>query len=192
MARIHPDGSVLVESGTQDTGTGTYTIITQIAADGMQVAMAQVTFRRGDTTEPEAPVSTGSQTATSVGSAVKSARNLREKLCRLAIADSKSQLYGGAARDVELRGGRPSLRNRAKSEELARLLGRSGAPLLEAESDSQPGRGRILNARTARGQFIGGMVRSMGMRGWTRGSAGSSTTIWRNITSPRTPMWTRT
>lgn len=40
-AQINPDGSVLVESGTQDLGGGTYTIMTQIAADGIGVSPAR-------------------------------------------------------------------------------------------------------------------------------------------------------
>ena len=54
-ARIHRDGSILVESGTQDLGTGTYTVMTQVAADAMGVPVAQVTFRLGDTQGAEAP-----------------------------------------------------------------------------------------------------------------------------------------
>ena len=40
---------MLVEAGTQDLGTGTYTIMTQIAADASACAPSQVTFRLGDT-----------------------------------------------------------------------------------------------------------------------------------------------
>ena len=37
VARLHKDGTVLVEAGTQDLGTGTYTVMTQIAADAIGV-----------------------------------------------------------------------------------------------------------------------------------------------------------
>ena len=48
-ARMYPDGRVLVEAGTQELGGGTYTIMTQIAADALGVPISRVTFRLGDT-----------------------------------------------------------------------------------------------------------------------------------------------
>ena len=71
LARILPDGTALVEAGTQDIGTGTYTIMTQIAADALGLPPAKVRFELGDTKMPETPVSGGSQTAASTGSAVQ-------------------------------------------------------------------------------------------------------------------------
>ena len=64
-ARLNPDGTILVEAGTQELGTGTYTIMTQIAADGVGVSAERVKFRLGDTRYPETPVSGGPQTAAS-------------------------------------------------------------------------------------------------------------------------------
>jgi xanthine dehydrogenase YagR molybdenum-binding subunit len=80
-ARIYPDGRVFVEAGSQDLGGGTYTIMTQIAADALDVPVSRVTFRLGDTTFPETPVSGGSQTAASCGSGVyEAAVALKQKL----------------------------------------------------------------------------------------------------------------
>ena len=59
-ARMYPDGRVVVEAGSQDLGGGTYTIMTQIAADALDVPVSRVTFRLGDTDYPETPVSGGS------------------------------------------------------------------------------------------------------------------------------------
>ena len=70
QARAYPDGNFLVEAGSQDLGGGTYTIMTQIAADVLGVPVSRVTFRLGDTRYPETPVSGGSQTAATTGSAV--------------------------------------------------------------------------------------------------------------------------
>src|SRR5205814_10715713 len=84
-ARLLRDGRVLVEAGTQDLGTGTYTVMTQVAADALGIPPARVIFRLGDTRFPETPVSGGSQTAASVGSAVHTtATALRDKLSALA------------------------------------------------------------------------------------------------------------
>ncbi len=200
-ARIESDGSILVESGTQDLGTGTYTVMTQIAADGIGVAPSQVTFRLGDTDMPETPVSGGSQTAASTGSAVHAvAQALREKLVQLAIGDAGSPLHGAAARDVVLEGDRLTVHGTGRGERLATLLARHGQQYVQAEAGSKPGdekdrysmycfganfaevrvdaalgqvrvsrllgvygAGRILNAKTARSQFIGGMVWGMGL-----------------------------
>lgn len=69
-ARLLPDGTLLVQSATADTGPGTATIMTQIAADASGVPAAKIRFELGDSALPEAPLQAGSHTATSVGSAV--------------------------------------------------------------------------------------------------------------------------
>jgi len=200
LARLNSDGSLLVEAGSQDLGTGTYTIMTQIAADGLGVPVERVTFRLGDTRYPETPVSGGSQTAASTGSAVHLAtRALREKLVQMAISDSASPLHGAATPDVVLEDGRVYLRGKSsQGETLQSLVFRTGQPYVESVSDAKPGEeakkfsgfsfgaqfaevrvdadlgqmrvsrmlgvfapGRILNPKTARSQFLGGMVWSI-------------------------------
>lgn len=75
------DGTLFVVAGTQDLGTGTYTIMSQIAADTVGVPLERVRFELGDTTLPETPLSAGSLTAASTGSAVRRAcLALRDKL----------------------------------------------------------------------------------------------------------------
>ncbi|HEX8328583.1 MAG TPA: xanthine dehydrogenase family protein molybdopterin-binding subunit [Hymenobacter sp.] len=69
-ARLLADGTLLVQSATADTGPGTGTIMTQIAADASGVAPANIRFELGDSAYPEAPLQAGSHTATSVGTAV--------------------------------------------------------------------------------------------------------------------------
>src|SRR5205807_1449552 len=66
---LSTDGMYVVRSATHDLGTGTYTILTQVAADALGVAPDKVKFELGDTTFPKAPVSGGSMTAASVGPA---------------------------------------------------------------------------------------------------------------------------
>ena len=199
-AKISADGSILVESGTQDLGTGTYTVMTQVAADAIGVPPSQVTFRLGDTDYPETPVSGGSQTAASTGSAVNAAgQALREKLIQLAIGDAASPLHGAASGEVVIDQGKLLGRGTSRGETLQALLARHGGSL-EAEAGSKPGderehysmyafgaqyaevrvdmdlgqikvsrmvgvfgAGKILNAKTARNQFMGGMVWGIGM-----------------------------
>ncbi len=94
-ARLNADGTFSVDAGTQDLGTGTYTIMTQIAADSFGVPPNKVKFRLGDTILPETPVSGGSQTAASTGSAVYlAAQALREKLIQMAVSDAAVAPFG--------------------------------------------------------------------------------------------------
>ncbi len=201
-ARLNADGTFSVDAGTQDIGTGTYTIMTQIAAESFGVSPRQVKFRLGDTILPETPVSGGSQTAASTGSAVLLASQaLREKLIQMAINDGQSPLSGASAQDVALEGGRLYKRSDpTKGETFQQLISRGGQPYIEGTADSKPGSeketysmyafgaqyaevrvdadlgevavsrmvgcfaaGKILNAKTARSQFMGGMIWGISM-----------------------------
>jgi xanthine dehydrogenase YagR molybdenum-binding subunit len=82
------DGKLEVASATTDIGTGTYTIMTQIAAEALGLPIDDVTFRLGDSALPEAPIQGGSFTASSVGPAVKAA------------CDAVGKRLFGLARDV--------------------------------------------------------------------------------------------
>ena len=94
-ARLMADGTAVVQSGSQDIGTGTYTVMTQVAADAIGLPPERVQFQLGDTDLPPTPASGGSQTAASVGSAVFLAgQALRDKLIQLALGDRDSPLYG--------------------------------------------------------------------------------------------------
>lgn len=57
LARLDANGSILVEAGSQELGGGTYTVMTQIAADALGVPVSKVIFRLGDTRYPETPAS---------------------------------------------------------------------------------------------------------------------------------------
>ena len=72
-ARMLPDGRAIVQAGTQDIGTGTYTVMTQIAGDALALPIGDIRFELGDTALPEAPPSVGSFTAASTGPAVHNA-----------------------------------------------------------------------------------------------------------------------
>ena len=64
------DGTVVVQSATSDMGPGTYTSMTQVAADTLGLPVSRVRFELGDTTLPAAKEHGGSTTMASVGSAV--------------------------------------------------------------------------------------------------------------------------
>jgi xanthine dehydrogenase YagR molybdenum-binding subunit len=78
---INPDGSVVVEMGSQDLGTGTRTIMAQVAAETLGLKVIDIQVRLGDTTYPPGGTSGGSTTVGGVSAAtLKSTTNAREKL----------------------------------------------------------------------------------------------------------------
>jgi xanthine dehydrogenase YagR molybdenum-binding subunit len=94
VTKIMQDGSVVVQSGTHEMGTGTATVMAQLIADVLGVPVERVRFELGDTNMPNAPVSGGSATVGSVGSAVAGAtKAARTKVLDIARADKRSPLY---------------------------------------------------------------------------------------------------
>ena len=94
-------GKLEVSSATTDIGTGTYTVMTQIAAETLGVALDDVTFILGDSSLPPAPIEGGSWTVATVGPAVKAAcEAVREKLFKLAQDVHGSPFAGLKIRDV--------------------------------------------------------------------------------------------
>jgi xanthine dehydrogenase YagR molybdenum-binding subunit len=78
---INPDGSVLLEMGTQDLGTGTRTIMTQVAAETLGLQMSQIKLVIGDNSLPPGGSSGGSTTVGGASSATrKSGINALAKL----------------------------------------------------------------------------------------------------------------
>ncbi|HEY8552899.1 MAG TPA: xanthine dehydrogenase family protein molybdopterin-binding subunit [Thermaerobacter sp.] len=97
--RVHPDGTVTVVTASQDIGTGTRTVMAQIAAEELGVPIDRVRVLLGDTDGgPYAPLSAGSMTVPSVGPAVRSAAaDAARQVVELAAA-----LLEADPRDLEL------------------------------------------------------------------------------------------
>jgi len=70
---IHPDGSVVIELGSQDLGTGTRTIIAQVVAETLGLRADDITVKIGDTNYPSSGTSGGSTTVGGVSSAARKA-----------------------------------------------------------------------------------------------------------------------
>ena len=84
-ATLRADGTLVVACATSDIGTGTYTILTQVAADTMGVAPGRITVKIGDSALPQSPIEGGSWTAASAGTAVQQAcAAVRGKLFKMA------------------------------------------------------------------------------------------------------------
>src|ERR1700726_4845110 len=183
--RLAPDGTASVRTSMTDIGTGTYTILTQIAAEMLGLPMERVRVELGDTNFPQAAGSGGSWGAGSSGSALFEACDaLREKLARAAGMDPATARFANG-----------SIASGEKSVPLTNLVGAG----IDAAGEIQPGRnnkefsqqsygahfaevgvdqdtgevrlrrmlgvftaGRVLNAKTARSQAIGGMVFGLG------------------------------
>jgi xanthine dehydrogenase YagR molybdenum-binding subunit len=140
-ATINADGSAVVRSGTHDLGTGTYTVMTQIAAEALGLPVAKVMFELGDTGLPEAPVSGGSQTVASVGPVVYAAASAaRDKLIAMAIADKASPLHGARPEEIAAADGWLAHKsNAAKREAMGAVIARHGGQPVTADSEAGPG-----------------------------------------------------
>jgi len=125
-ARIHADGSAVVQTATQEFGTGVLTMATQVAADALGVDMSAMRFQAGDTDLPNSTAAVGSSGAAMVSSAVHAAGTaLRRQLIALAVADGASPLHGVSAGSVTVTGGRMTSAERPGAEEAyAGLLAR--------------------------------------------------------------------
>ncbi|WP_235048431.1 xanthine dehydrogenase family protein molybdopterin-binding subunit [Arcticibacter svalbardensis] len=105
-AILTKEGKLLVSSAVTDIGTGTLTVMTQIAADELGLPLADVTFSYGDSKMPFAPIQGGSFTVSTVGSAIKAAgKALRKKLFKKAKDIKNSPLKGTDLEDVVFKNG---------------------------------------------------------------------------------------
>ena len=184
--RLTPEGNAVVETDMTDIGTGTYTILAQIAGEMLGLPMERVKVMLGDSDHPDGAGSGGSFGASSSGSSVQLAcDDIVAELARRmdarpedmtlkdghAIAGNKrvpiTELVGGEA--IEAIGSlRPGSNSRSFSQ------GTHGAQFAEVAVNAVTGEvrvrrmlgvfdcGRILNAKTARSQAIGGMIWGLG------------------------------
>jgi xanthine dehydrogenase YagR molybdenum-binding subunit len=161
LARAEADGSFLVRIASADIGTGARTVLTQIAADALGAPLERVRVEVGDSAYPQASVAGGSSGTASWGTAVTLAcRALLDKLDGdvppegvEASADTKDFLasredlaryaFGAQFADVRVNSATGEVR-------VSRMLGVFAA-------------GRIINPRTARSQFLGGMTMGISM-----------------------------
>lgn len=139
-ARIFEDGRAEIEAGSHDIGTGTYTILTQIASDGFGVAPNCVKVLLGDTNYPKNAYSGGSRTASSVGDVVMAASlAARQELALLATGDEQSPLHGLNPHDLTARGGRLFMQDDpSRGETFQDILARAGRNHIEVYREVLP------------------------------------------------------
>jgi xanthine dehydrogenase YagR molybdenum-binding subunit len=140
LVRFQPDGRIVVASGTQEIGTGNYTVLTEVAASILKAPASIIDARLGDTDLPSAPISAGSMSTASVGPAVQAAaESAVQKLMALASGDRRSPLHGSAADDLEFEQGKLTRKSdRARSESFGALLRRNGNQPLAATASVKP------------------------------------------------------
>lgn len=165
LVSVDPDGHYTVSINATDIGTGARTALLQIGAQYLGVPHEQVTIHIGDTRLPRAGLAGGSMGTNSWGWAVQKAATLLA--AQLADRDGVIPAAGlevraDTAHDVK-----------ALGEQFSRHA--FGAHFVEARVDTVSGEirvprmvgvfaaGRIVNARTARSQFIGGMTMGLSM-----------------------------
>ena len=165
-------GRVLVETSAQEIGTGARTILPQIAADALELPVGRVDLAWGDTTLPAAPLSGGSATTGSVGSAVHDgAVKLRARLAA-AGADSPER-YGTALERLGVE--RLSIDGvfdpPARRDNALFSFGVVFAEVRVDEDLPLPrvsrlvgvyNAGRIINPKSARSQMTGGLIWGLG------------------------------
>ncbi|MBD0415151.1 xanthine dehydrogenase family protein molybdopterin-binding subunit [Oryzicola mucosus] len=184
---LSADGRAMIETDMTDIGTGTYAILGQIAGEMLGLPMEDVETRLGDTEFPPASGSGGSFGAASNGTAVLlGCEEIRRQLCKkLNCEDADMTLKGGyaivgnkriALRDVldgDTLVGEGHVQP-GKAEKKVRQA-TYGSYFAEVGVNSVTGEtrlrrmlgvfaaGRILNAKTARSQCLGGMTFGIGM-----------------------------
>lgn len=183
---LRADGTALVASDMTDIGTGTYAVLRQIAAEMLGLQPDRVEVRLGDTRFPPGSGSGGSWGAASTGSAVfEACEGLREMLARklgcdqgdLVLKDGKAQVsertvaLGEVIGETEL-----TQIGHFKPGKITDALSAAmyGAFFAEVAVNAYSGEtrvrrftgafsmGRVLNAKTATSQCMGGMVWGIG------------------------------
>jgi xanthine dehydrogenase YagR molybdenum-binding subunit len=136
--KMTPDGRVTVSCGTQDIGTGMYTLMQQVTADTLGVALDAVDVKLGDSSLPPAPVSGGSMSTASVTPAVQEAAvQLKLKLVQLAINDTQSPLHGMQEDDITADGGALVSKKTGANDAYSAILARNGGSALEAKGSAE-------------------------------------------------------
>ena len=105
--RLLASGIAEVEAAASDMGPGTYTSMTQVAAEILGLAVEQIRFSLGRSDFPPAPPHGGSMTTASVGSAIRAACiAAQEEAAKRAVADQRSPVFGAPLDDLEWNEGR--------------------------------------------------------------------------------------
>ena len=172
--RMAADGRVIVRSDMTDIGTGTYTILAQVAAEALGVPAARVSVELARSDLPLSPGSGGSYGASNTSNAVhRACEDLKVKVLGPSnLAGGSRELAAEVARrfpdGIEGEGSIASMANEPNFKAFSQHT--YGASFAEVAVSAVTGEvrlrrmlgvfaaGRIINPKTARSQLIGGMI----------------------------------
>lgn len=187
---IHRDGTVEVRSGVQDIGTGTFTIVADIAARELKIPRERIVPKVGLSSYPEGPGSGGSMTARSVAPAVMDACRgalveLREAVAKHWSTNVKNVLWTGEQFKgpegkllewdkacATIGGAKVSARGKIKKENTGEGTS-DGCQFVEVEVDTETGVVRVkkvvaiqscglaINRRLIENQICGGVIQGI-------------------------------
>ena len=138
--QLRDDGTVRVASATQDIGTGTYTILAQLASQKTGVPIDKVEVELGDSALPDGPISGGSLATSSVIPAIfKAADQAITSLLIVAVSTPGSPFLGRKPEDLALEGGRIFVKAEgvAKGVPFGDVLRRANARLVTGSGSSE-------------------------------------------------------
>jgi len=132
------NGHAEVACATSDIGTGTYTIMAQVAADRLGLPLDNVSIKLGDSTLPQSPVEGGSWTAASVSHAIAATADaVRKELLRLAKKMPDSPLARAKLADVTLADGKiASKQDASRAVSIAEAMRHAGVDRIEQEKSA--------------------------------------------------------
>lgn len=132
------NGHAEVSCAASDIGTGTYTILAQVAADGLGLPIENITVRLADSTLPQAPVEGGSWMAASSAHAVlAAAEEVRKELLRLAAKMPGSPLAAAAVTDTVLIDGSIAATGNSRAVSIADAMRHGNVERIEKEKLNQ-------------------------------------------------------
>jgi xanthine dehydrogenase YagR molybdenum-binding subunit len=146
-ARLDAQGRLEVACATADIGTGSYTVMAQVAGETLGIPLDRISVKLGDSDLPAAPAEGGSMGAASTGAAVQLAcAAIGDELYRVASKLEDSPIGDAAREEVSfcddhlIVTARPALR-----VPVARLMCATGKDFLQAEEVSTPGVGGLVD-----------------------------------------------
>ena len=133
------NGHAEVSCATSDIGTGTYTIMAQVAADMLGLSLDDITIKLGDSTLPQSPVEGGSWIAASVANGIATTSDaVRHELLGLAKQMQNSPLADVAPDEVTLADGKlVSKRDPTSAVSIADAMRHGGVDRIEQEKTTR-------------------------------------------------------
>ncbi len=138
--RLSSDGKLTVSAAASDIGTGTYTILGQLAAEAFDLSLSDVTVKIGDSSLPKTTVEGGSWTAASSGTAVQvAAKMVIATLLKAAQKIDNSPLAKATEEQVEVAEGRLVLEtNHQVGIALSDIMAAAGLDEIEEHAKIEP------------------------------------------------------